>query len=291
MVQLGRRVTADGPAPHINRPRSGHCAAELKTHGHQRCGTPSLASVTRACVMSDEAAVAVSVAEHCHAINALVDKLEHAERKVDEYQRAIGQHIAAVKEARPDDWQKVIEVECKLKRSRAYELLAIADGRKTVEQVRAEVAKRVRKHDERKREARPLANGQEATTAIVKVEQANDPAASAEAMKAELAVFDAAAEVPADAAPQTNTNGKALSRNQRRENAAAEGRRLASQLADQLERGTAHALHKFLQDDIGCSVSVLAHTLGRKLGIDQEGDDDAGRDLGLHAAFGAASRR
>ena len=58
--------------------------------------------------MSDEAAVAVSVAEHCHAINALVDKLEHAERKVDEYQRAIGQHIAAVKEARPDDWQKVI---------------------------------------------------------------------------------------------------------------------------------------------------------------------------------------
>jgi len=241
--------------------------------------------------MSDEAAVAVSVAEHCHAINALVDKLEHAERKVDEYQRAIGQHIAAVKEARPDDWQKVIEVECKLKRSRAYELLAIADGRKTVEQVRAEVAKRVRKHDERKREARPLANGQEATTAIVKVEQANDPAASAEAMKAELAVFDAAAEVPADAAPQTNTNGKALSRNQRRENAAAEGRRLASQLADQLERGTAHALHKFLQDDIGCSVSVLAHTLGRKLGIDQEGDDDAGRDLGLHAAFGAASRR
>src|SRR6516164_3640189 len=35
-------------------------------------------------------------------------------------------------------------------------------------------------------------------------------------MKAELAVFDAAAEVPADAAPQTNTNGKALSRNQRR---------------------------------------------------------------------------
>ena len=123
--------------------------------------------------MSDEAAVAVSVAEHCHAINALVDKLEHAERKVDEYQRAIGQHIAAVKEARPDDWQKVIEVECKLKRSRAYELLAIADGRKTVEQVRAEAAKRVRKHDERKRETRPLANGRDAVTALVKVEPAN----------------------------------------------------------------------------------------------------------------------
>src|SRR5215472_16436241 len=110
-------------------------------------------------------------------------------------------------------------------------------------------------------------------------------------MKAELAVFDAAAEVPADAAPQTNTNGKAFSRNQRRENAAAEGRRIASQLAAQLERGTAHALHKLLQDDFGRSVSVVAHTVGLKLGMDHESDDDAGRDLGSHAACGAASRR
>src|SRR5262249_56856518 len=39
---------------------------------------------------------------------------------------------------------------------------------------------------------------------------------------------DAPVDDPADAAPQTNTNGKALSRNQRRENAAPEGRRLAS---------------------------------------------------------------
>jgi len=94
------------------------------------------------------------------------------------------------------------------------------------------------------------------------------------ALEAMKAVPDAPVDDPADAAPQTNTNGKALSRNQRRENAAAEGRRLASQLADQLERGTAHALHKFLEDDIGCSVFVLAHTLGRKLGINQEDDDD-----------------
>jgi len=52
------------------------------------------------------ARVPSAVAQHCRAINALVTKLEHAARKVDEYQRAIGQHIAAVKEARPDDWQR-----------------------------------------------------------------------------------------------------------------------------------------------------------------------------------------
>jgi hypothetical protein len=51
------------------------------------------------------------------AINALVTKLEHAERKVDEYQRTIGQHIAAIKKARPDDWQEVVEAKCKLERA------------------------------------------------------------------------------------------------------------------------------------------------------------------------------
>ena len=118
--------------------------------------------------MSDKA-LSTSVAEHCHAINALVTKLDHAERKVDEYQRAIGQHIAAIKEARPDDWEDIVKAECKLGRSRAYELLAIADGRKTVEQTRAEKAESVRRL-----RARPLRSGRKATTALVKVEQAND---------------------------------------------------------------------------------------------------------------------
>src|SRR5262249_44265538 len=94
-----------------------------------------MASIARARVVSGKA-LSTSVAEHCHAINALVTKLEHAERKVDEYQRTIGQHIAAIKKARPDDWQQVIEAECKIKKSRAYELLRIGDGHKTVEETR-----------------------------------------------------------------------------------------------------------------------------------------------------------
>ena len=94
-----------------------------------------MAGITGARVVSGKA-LSTNVTQRCHAINALVTKLEHAERKVDEYQRAIGQHIAAVKTARPDDWQKVVKTECKLGRSRAYELLAIADGTKTAAEVR-----------------------------------------------------------------------------------------------------------------------------------------------------------
>lgn len=127
-----------------------------------------MAPVAGALVVSGKA-LSTNITQHCRAINALVTKLDHAERKVDEYQRAIGQHIAAIKKARPDDWEDIVKAECKLGRSRAYELLAIADGRKTVEQTRAEKAESVRRL-----RARPLRSGRKATTALVKVEQAND---------------------------------------------------------------------------------------------------------------------
>jgi len=105
------------------------------------------------------------VDRHCRTINALITKLEHAERKVDEYQRAIGQHIAAIKEMRPGDWQQVIEAECKIKKSRAYELLRIGDGTKTVEETRAKTTERSRRH-----RAIPLRNGKKTSTTLVKVE-------------------------------------------------------------------------------------------------------------------------
>jgi hypothetical protein len=88
----------------------------------------------------------ISVAEHCRQINALATKLEHAENKVEQYQVSIGQHIAAIKKAQPDDWQEVIKAQCNLGRSRAYELLAIASGTKTVKQTRAQTNIRKIKH-------------------------------------------------------------------------------------------------------------------------------------------------
>jgi len=121
-------------------------------------------------------ALSISVGEHCRRINALADKLANAERKVEEYQRSIGQHIASIKAVRPNDWEKIVKVNCKLGRSRAYELLAIADGTKTVKQTRAEKAGSVR----RLRARRPLRSGQ-TTTAPVEVEQANDDDAPTDA--------------------------------------------------------------------------------------------------------------
>jgi hypothetical protein len=98
---------------------------------------------------------AFDITQCCRTINALVRKLAKAEDKVDQYQRSIGQHIAAIKAERPDDWLQVVESECALGRSRAYELLAIANGRKTTAQVAAASTERSKKH----RALSPLRNG------------------------------------------------------------------------------------------------------------------------------------
>jgi hypothetical protein len=95
---------------------------------------------------SEQIAPAASVAHHVEAIRALADKLAHAEAEVEQYQIAIGQHIRAIKEARPDDWEEIVRTECDLGRSRAYELLAISDGTKTAAQVRSETNARKVKH-------------------------------------------------------------------------------------------------------------------------------------------------
>jgi hypothetical protein len=83
---------------------------------------------------------------HIQSINALIRKLRHAKNKVEQYHFSIGRHIAAIKTARPDDWQDVVKTECNLSRSRAYELMAIADGSKTIEQTRDQVNARKIKH-------------------------------------------------------------------------------------------------------------------------------------------------
>jgi hypothetical protein len=134
----------------------------------------------------------VDVAEHVRRINVLVEKLDNAESKVDQYQRSIGQHIAEIKKARPDDWKTIVETQCKLKKSRAYELLAIADGSKTLGQVRAATAERVREHAKRKKEKNPLANGQGERARAHTVSGGNgaDPEAAAERRKREFAEME-----------------------------------------------------------------------------------------------------
>jgi hypothetical protein len=58
-------------------------------------------------------------------------------KKAEEFYIAAGQYIKDVKGLWEDHWLEIIEHDCKIGRSRAYEILAIADGRTTLEKVRS----------------------------------------------------------------------------------------------------------------------------------------------------------
>jgi hypothetical protein len=80
-----------------------------------------------------------SVAAHVEAINILIPKLSQITGELEE---EIGRHILAIKTAEPDDWEAIVKSRCGLSRSRAYELMAIAEGVKTTEQTRRETSAR-----------------------------------------------------------------------------------------------------------------------------------------------------
>jgi hypothetical protein len=95
--------------------------------------------------------------QRCKAINDLALKHAKGEVKQEQYLIAIGKHIAAIKEEYPDKWETIVEERCSIKRSRAYELMAIANGTMTVEQLRLKKAESMR----RARSARPQRGGQD----------------------------------------------------------------------------------------------------------------------------------
>jgi hypothetical protein len=82
--------------------------------------------------------VASELEIHVQAINELTVKLKDLTDETDDVQRALGEHICAIRAADPSAWETVVKDRCGLSRSRAYELMAIADGIKTTEQTRRE---------------------------------------------------------------------------------------------------------------------------------------------------------
>ena len=105
----------------------------------------------------------------CREINAFIDKLVHAREKIVQYKCSIGRHIAAIKKARPDDWEDIVWAKCNLRRSSAY-AIRIADGTKTPEEQRAKNRERVVRH-------RALRNAQAAGSSRPKQLPASKPAA------------------------------------------------------------------------------------------------------------------
>jgi hypothetical protein len=114
--------------------------------------------------------------EHDRKIEEHQEKIDEQEIKRDEREAEVGTALRALKAQKPKGikWEQYLE-ECgiEIHRSRADQLIRIADGRTTVEEERADTAERTAKS----RTELPLRSG----------ENAGDPETSAEAMKAKFA--------------------------------------------------------------------------------------------------------
>lgn len=96
-------------------------------------------------------------------IKALIAKGDAAAKKSADFYIAAGQHLKTLKTLHDGqggtwkEWEVLVKEKCGIGKSRASELMRIADGTKTVEDTRAETAKRVMKHSK----SSPLANGED----------------------------------------------------------------------------------------------------------------------------------
>ena len=98
-------------------------------------------------------------------IKTLVEKSDKAATKAEQFRIAAGQHLKTLKVQHTGtwaEWEELLKTKVKISTGRASELMQIADGRKTVEQVRAgkaESMKRVRASSPRGEEnAKPGSN-------------------------------------------------------------------------------------------------------------------------------------
>jgi hypothetical protein len=118
------------------------------------------------------------------------DKSDQYSDKSDQHAISAGQCLKTLKAEHADtwaEWETLLKTKIGISTGRASELMQVADGRKTVEKLRADKAESVRQA-----RARASSLRSEETTALVKAEQApaDDPAASAENMKGQFAALD-----------------------------------------------------------------------------------------------------
>src|SRR5262245_56768871 len=114
-------------------------------------------------------------------IKAHIAKGDKAKDKAKQHYIAAGQHLKTLKASHGGswaEWEELLKTKIGIGKSRASELMRIADGTKTVEQVRADTADRTAKT--RALQSSPLRSG----------ENADDPETSADAMPARFAETD-----------------------------------------------------------------------------------------------------
>jgi len=95
----------------------------------------------------EQAPVAVDETQLAKEIRVYVEKGDKARDKAEQYYIAAGLHLKKLRDHAPSkaDWEELIKNRCGLGTSRAYELIQIADGRKTVADVRSAKAQSMRK--------------------------------------------------------------------------------------------------------------------------------------------------
>src|SRR5262249_50182255 len=94
------------------------------------------------------------------AIKAHIDKGDKAKEKAEQHYISAGLHLKTLKADHTGNWtnwEKLLKTKIGIGKTRASELMQIADGRKTVEEVRAVTSKRTRKSRKRS----PLRSGEE----------------------------------------------------------------------------------------------------------------------------------
>ena len=114
-------------------------------------------------------------------IKAHIAKGDKAKDKAEQHYIAAGQHLKTLKASHGGswaEWEELLKTKIGIGKSRASELMRIADGTKTVEQVRADTAERTAKT--RALQSSPLRSG----------ENADDPETSADAIRARFAETD-----------------------------------------------------------------------------------------------------
>ena len=99
-----------------------------------------------------------------HTIKVHIAKGDQAREKATQHYIAAGQHLKTLKAAHTGswaEWEKILKDKIGIGKSRASELMLIADGTKTVEEVAAATTERSKKH----RALSPLRNGETAAAA------------------------------------------------------------------------------------------------------------------------------
>jgi hypothetical protein len=108
-------------------------------------GTPrtEVQDAPRSLVRSDDAAGL------CQKISICIEKAETAVKKAEQFYTTAAQHIRTLQEQFKQTWQLLLKEHCGFGRTRAFQILAIADGRASVEAIRDGNAERQRISRER----------------------------------------------------------------------------------------------------------------------------------------------